>query len=93
MSQRNQDEDLLILGSEELQKIFNVYHQGDSNKIFSSTSVLREKNSQIPVLKEKSGFFKCSDDSVYESVLDEIKKEHAKHIKEPRKWHFKRTVS
>jgi hypothetical protein len=88
---RNQDDDLLILGCEELQKIFDVYHQVDSNDFNMSTTILREKkNSQIPVLKVRSGFFKVYDDSVYESVLEEIQNNFKKLTQEDKKWHFKR---
>jgi hypothetical protein len=65
----------VVLGLEELEKIYSVYHgSGNNNDFLQSKAVLREKNSNIPLLKEESLFFNCYDNSVYESVLDDLRK-------------------
>ena len=70
-NQIQQDEDdVMILGLEELEKIFTIYHGGNDD-YFKSTSIIREKKSAIPNLNPNSLFFTCYDDSVYESVLDD----------------------
>jgi len=44
-------EETVRLGLEELEKIYQIYHGGKkTNNYFQSTSILREKNSSVPVL-------------------------------------------
>lgn len=84
------DQDQQIhLNLEELEKIFNVYH-ANSESFFKSKAVLRDNNSSIPTLKEKALFFTCYDDSVYESVLDDLKREFVSHTKDKKKWIYRR---
>jgi hypothetical protein len=66
--------------------VFDAYHQKDTNDFNKSTSILREKNCQVPVLKEKSAYFKINDDTVYESVLEEMQKEFGRLTKDQRRF-------
>ena len=49
---------------------------------FDSKTILKEKGANIPYLKPGSLFFTCYDDNVYESVLDDLKKEYKKFYKD-----------
>ena len=87
------DQDQIVLNLNELDKIFAVYHSNQDNASFLKTKgILREKNSMLPTLKEKAIFFTCQDDTVYESVLDDLRQEHTKMTKENKKWMFKKGV-
>jgi hypothetical protein len=73
---------------EELEAIYKNYYGNETagNSYFKDTGILREKNSAIPVLKEHALFFNCYDDSVYESVLDDLKQEYARMMKDRSAW-------
>ena len=74
---------------EELQAIYNNYYgNNEGSDYFKDNKILRDNNSNIPVLKKEALFFTCYDDSVYESVLDDMKKEYSKYMKESKPWHF-----
>ena len=77
------------MGLEELEKIYSIYHgDGKTNNYFVSTNIQRDKNSGVPILGQHSLFFNCYDDSVYDSVLDDQRKEYLKIIKESKIWHY-----
>lgn len=78
---------MMVLGLEELEKIFTIYHGGNED-IFRSASIIRDQKSEIPTLKKDALFFTCYDDSVYESVLDDMKKEFGKLTRDKKKWLF-----
>ncbi|CDW88748.1 UNKNOWN [Stylonychia lemnae] len=81
------DQGKVILALEELDKIYSVYHEGkDANMFLKASTIIRDKNSAIPVLKEKAMFFNFNDDSVYESVLEELRNSHIRITKDNKKW-------
>ena len=62
----------MVLGLEELEKIYQFYHgTNNENDFIKAKSIIRDKNSSIPLLGKESLFFTCYDDTVYESVLDD----------------------
>ena len=76
-----------MLNLEEMEKIFALYH---TDPFFKAKSILRDNNSCLPTLKERSLHFTCYDDTVYESVQDGLTKEYLSQIKENKKWMYKK---
>lgn len=75
----------MILNLEDLEKIFTIYH-GCNEDYLNSKTVVRDQISNVPTLKQNSLFFTCYDDSVYESILEDQKKEFAKMTRDKKKW-------
>jgi hypothetical protein len=58
-----------------------------------SSGIKREKGSIIPVLNKNSLFFTCYDDHVYESVLDDQRKEYIKLSNDNKPWLYGNTAA
>lgn len=82
MNTIEQDEPV-VLGLDELERIFQAYH-GDktSSNYFQCKTIERERKSNVPLLERQSLFFTCFDDNVYESVLEDLKKEYTENGKD-----------
>lgn len=74
-----EEDQKMVLGLLELENIFDIYHgEGglDANSFFKSKEISRalQKDSKIPLLKEKSLFLKYYEDNLHERLVEDEKR-------------------